>query len=209
MTGMSCAAANEHQEIRDEASRSWRPYCHGALRTCWRGPCSEAVLPPLAWPCSSPARPRPGKRNARPRVPREEPLRRLYGRRCRRAGGHQLPQHGDRALGRRQPCGPQEPDRRLAAGPLGQRRRPRARGRLQQGRRPDLDQVGAPGRDRLRRRHLRARVRPVGEHLAQRHRLLHEPGVRPRPAERLLRRQRHAGQPVRPTAALPGATRSR
>ena len=77
---------------------------------------------------------------------------------------------------------PQQPDRRLAAGPLVQRR---LRGAtwppLQQGRRRTWTKVVVPEVTLCSGGDVRARLRPLGQLLAQRHRLLHDPGVRARP----------------------------
>ena len=62
-----------------------------------------------------------GARRSRRRV-RPEPVRRLHHRRPR----HQLRERRSRAVAIGQPCQPDEHDRRVAAGPLVERRRPRS-----------------------------------------------------------------------------------
>ncbi|EDR29312.1 hypothetical protein EDI_314450, partial [Entamoeba dispar SAW760] len=109
-----------------------------------------------------------GARRSRRRV-RPEPVRRLHHRRPR----HQLRERRSRAVAIGQPCKPDEHDRRVAAGPLVERRRPRARRRLHVRRRRDLGtHAAAVQRMRAGRAQVRARVRSVGLVRAGRHRVL-------------------------------------
>ena len=102
--------------------------------------------------------------------------------RARGADGDQLPRQRGRAVGRGQSGQPQQSHRGLAAGPLVQRRLARQRGRGQLRRRSRRGRRRAETKNSLctggtadERRRLRARLRPMGDHLAQRHRLPDEP----------------------------------
>ena len=149
-------------------------------------------------------------------APGHQPVRGLHRRRRGLAGWGELSQHRDRALDRRQPQRPTQPDRGLAAGPLVQWRLAGGPRRRQLRRRCHVADRADSRHHRVHGRQLQACVRPLGDDRAQRHGLLHEPVVRPGPAERLVRPQRDAGEPLhrrrevleRPDHADPGPRRA-
>ncbi len=109
-------------------------------------------------------------------------------RRLRRPERRGVPEQRGRALDRRQSRRSEQHDRRLAAGPLVERRFPRPARRRHDDRRRELDDrerlqdVALYRRDRRERRRVPACHRPVGDVRADRDRLPAEPVVQRRVA---------------------------
>ena len=113
---------------------------------------------------------------------------------------HALHRRRGRAIRGNQPARPQPPDRRLAAGSLEQRRRPRQRHRRVVRRRPHVVAQRRPvhgvrGRQCGQRRRLGSRERPVGDLRSRRHR---PPGRAGADRDELRCRiaERHRGEPL-------------
>ena len=147
---------------------------------------------------------------------RRQPVRGLHRRQRGLAGWRELSQHRDRALGRRQPAKLTQPDRGLAAGPLVQWRLAGAPRWRQLRRRRQWRTVRIPGTTACTGGSYKRASDPWVTIAPNGTAYLHEPVVRPGPAERRVRPQRDAGEPLhrrrefleRPDHADPGPRRA-